>query len=240
MSELKAIMDVARKVLQIRTVRGDIDNSFWDRAQRLERSVDHICPVPEILEMGFQIDRFCLTAASYFVDAGLAQSSDRSKDKTETTFLNLNVEDSLESAVQIVEEKLGSFINRARIRKTVAIISECGNHFTRMPEAMILSDARNLDDMGAVGIFKELRQQIISGKSISEVLQNWKRKVDYKYWEARLKESFRFESVRRLAEKRLFAAEQFMNQLGVENTAEDLAGLIAEYVETEVAVTEQR
>jgi len=93
---------------------------------------------------------------------------------------------------------------------------------------MILSDARNLDDMGAMGIFNEFRRYIIGGKSICDALQSWKMKIDYRYWQARLKKSFRFESVRKLAEQRLSAAEHFMNQLEVETEAQDLNELIAE------------
>ena len=87
---------------------------------------------------------------------------------------------------------------------------------------MILSDARNLDDMGTIGIFSEFKRHIIGGKGVSNVLQAWKRKIDYKYWQARLKESFRFKSVRKIAEQRLSTAEYFMNQLKIENTASDL------------------
>ena len=91
-----------------------------------------------------------------------------------------------------------------------------------MTESMILSDARNLEDMGAVGLFHELRRYVIHGKSISDILESWKRKIDYGYWQARLKESFRFEPVRQLAEERFAAAVYFMNQLTVENGAHDL------------------
>ena len=90
---------------------------------------------------------------------------------------------------------------------------------------MILSDARNLDDTGAVGIFNEFRRFVSRGKSTSDALQGWKRKIDYGYWQARLKEDFRFDAVRKLAERRLAAAEYFMKQLKVENTAKDLEEL---------------
>jgi hypothetical protein len=46
---------------------------------------------------------------------------------------------------------------------------------------MILSDARNLDDMGAAGILNELRRLISSGKGISDALLSWERKIGYRY-----------------------------------------------------------
>ncbi len=231
MSELDIVRSLAKKILQIRTPAGNIDNSLWDRAQRLQRSIEHICRIPEISEAVFGVDQFCLTAAAYFSDAGLSQNSGGGDYRNKTRFSDLDDEDLLELSTQIVEEVLGAFINQARIRKISLIITECADHFTRMPEAMILSDARNLDDMGAVGIFNDFRQQIIDGKGVSDIVQNWKRKIDYQYWQARLKESFRFESVRKLAKQRLWAAERFMNQLNMENTVEDLEGLITESAE---------
>ena len=107
------------------------------------------------------------------------------------------------------------------------IIIESGDRFTKMVEAMILSDARNLEDMGAVGIFSELARSASSGKNPSELLNTWQRKVDYQYWDARLKESFRFPSVRQLAQQRFNAVIDFMNQLEVEISASDIKDLFA-------------
>ena len=123
----------------------------------------------------------------------------------------------------------------ARLVLAASSIIEAGDRFTEMTEAMILSDARNLDDMGSIGIFNEFRRYVIHGKGASDVLQSWKRKVDYKYWQARLKESFRFESVRTLAEQRYSATEYFMNQLEVENSARDLEELIIESLDNKTA-----
>ncbi len=90
---------------------------------------------------------------------------------------------------------------------------------------MILSDARNLDDMGAAGIVNQLRDHTIQGKGPAHTLTAWKRKNDYQYWQARIKENFIFDSVRILAEKRLAAAEEFMNQLHIETQASDLQNI---------------
>ena len=89
---------------------------------------------------------------------------------------------------------------------------------------MVLSDARNLDDMGMVGIFNEMRRYVVHGRGVSEALASWKRKLDYDYWKARLRESFRFDSVRQIAQQRLQGAEQYMKQLELENRAGDLGG----------------
>ena len=80
----------------------------------------------------------------------------------------------------------------------------------------------------ALPIYNEFRRYVIHGKGVSDVLESWKRKVDYRYWQARLKESYRFDSVRKLAERRFGATEYFMNQLDVEHGARDLEELVLE------------
>ena len=96
---------------------------------------------------------------------------------------------------------------------------------------MVLSDGRGLEDLGAAGLLGGLRGQLIDGKSVSSMLESWKRKIEYGYWQARLKESFRFSAVRQIAEWRFAAVEQFMNQLATENTAVDMEKQLAEMLE---------
>ena len=113
-------------------------------------------------------------------------------------------------------------------RSVDAIIALISWPETDLTEAKILSDSRNLDDMGAVGIYNEFRRDVIGGKGVSDIMESWKRKVDYRYWQARLKESFRFETVRKIAVQRFAATEYIMNQLKIENAAQDLEDVLLE------------
>ena len=232
MLELDIVRDLAKQALTIRTLTEGLDNSLWDRAQRLVRNVEYIWRLPELTKAGLSIDRFCLITATYFNDAGLARYLQTHSTAAKSTFTaksassNANNVDLMAFSAKVIGEKLSGAVEKAKIEKINRIITESSGRFTRMTEAMILSDARNLDDMGATGIFNEFRQYVIGGKGVSEAVQNWQKKIDYRYWQARLKKSFRFESVRRLAERRLFAADSFMNQLKVENTAVDLEELV--------------
>jgi len=231
MSELDIVRDVAKQSLTIGTVTGASNNSFWDRSQRLVRNVELICQLPELNEIGFQIDRFCLFTAAYFSDAGLVRDLETKREAVGCLSPRNKDEDLADIGCKVVEEKLGSYFGETKVRKINRIILESNDQSTKMPEAMILSDARNLDDMGAVGIFNELKQCVSNGKSISDALKIWKRKVDYQYWQARLTKSFRFGSVRKLAEQRLSSAEFFMNQLKVENSGQDLGEMVTEKVD---------
>ena len=228
MSEIDVIREIAQQALTVPTLSGAKDNWLWDRAQRLLRNVEHISRLPEVTGTNLPIDRFCLIAATYFCDAGFAHYADAEDTASRLVLADISIADLLDFSTQIVADKLAGALAGPKIDKINKIIIESGSRDTQLAEAMILSDARNLDDMGAIGIFNEFRRYVIHGKGASNVVESWKRKVDYRYWQARLKESFRFDSVRTLAGQRFSATEYFMNQLEVENAARDLEEIIIE------------
>lgn len=225
MPELDIVRDLAKQALTAHTLTGKPDNFLWDRAQRLIRNAELICQLPELANAEVPIDRFALHAATYFSDAGLVRYLETEKTKDKSAFPDTNGDNLTDFCIEVVEEKLNGTVEKTRIEKINRIITENSGNFTKMTEAMILSDACNLDDMGATGIFNEFKRFVSTGKGTSDVLQIWKMKIDYRYWQARLRKSFRFESVRKLAEQRLAATEHFMNQLKVETEAQDLEEL---------------
>jgi hypothetical protein len=228
MSEIDVIRQIAQQSLSVPTLAGLQDNWLWDRTLRILRNVEHLCRIPELTDKNVPIDRFCLIAATYFADAGFAHYADAEDMAARLVLADISQTDLRDFSTQVVTDKLSGALAGPRIDKINKIIVESSNRFTEMTEAMILSDARNLDDMGAVGLFNEFRRYVIHGKGVSDVLESWKRKVDYRYWQARLKESYRFDSVRKLAERRFGSTEYFMNQLEVEHGARDLEELVLE------------
>lgn len=234
MSELNVVKELARQLHIVPSLNNTHDDdSLWDRSQRVARNVDLICKLPELNKTKAQIDQFCLKVAAYFFSVGHAhqlRTERKGKRVTIGSFLTpsnpLSNEELLDICLKITEEKLKDLLDKRRLDIISRIITESSGNFARMTEAMILSDAKNLDDMGAAGLFNDFKHHVISGKSISSVLDNWKRKVDYQYWQGRLKDSFKFESVRKLAAQRFSTAEHFMKQLYLEHAAEDINELI--------------
>lgn len=234
MSEIDVIREVAQQVLTVPTLAGTKDTYLWDRTQRLIRNVEHICRLPELTSANLAVDRFCLIGATYFSDAGFARYVDAEDKIARVVLADVSDTDLRDFSTQIVNDKLTGIIAGPKIDKINKIIYASSDRLSKMTEAMILSDARNLDDMGAVGIFNEFRRYVVHGKGATDALESWKRKVDYRYWDARLKESFRFESVGELAARRFSAAEYFMNQLLVENSARDLEEIVIESLDKQI------
>ena len=76
MSEIDVIREIAKEVLTVPTPAGASDNWLWDKAQRIQRNVEYICRLPELVEANLAIDRFCLIGATYFFDFGFAHYAD--------------------------------------------------------------------------------------------------------------------------------------------------------------------
>lgn len=235
MSEIDIVRELAKEALTVPALAAEAGTFLWERAQRLVRSVEYISQLPELAEAGLRADGFCLAAAAYFSEAGLMHYLANTGRGAKLGLGDVNGEDLLGFSARVAEQKLAGAIEKSRIEKITRIITESGSHFTEMVEAMILADARNLDDMGLVGVLSEFRRCICRGKGVSEVLQNWKTKTDYRYWQARLEEGFRFEQVRKLAEQRLCATEEFMAQLNEEAQGRDIEGLTVRSVEGKIS-----
>lgn len=226
MTEIEEIRKIAQEVLAVQSVTGMRDNWLWDRTQRVVRNVEYICRMSEISESNLAIDRFCLICAAYFSDAGFLHYANSEDITSRVVLADLNVIDLRDFSAQIVGDYLCEVLPEAKIEKVCKIIIESSNKLAEMIEANILSDGRSLDDMGAVGIFNEFRRYIAHGKGVTDAINSWQRKVDYRYWEARLKEGFRFESVRKIADRRFHSAEYFMKQLSMENSGKDLEEVV--------------
>jgi len=225
MSELKIVMDIAEQVLVKPAQHGGLDKSIWDRSKRLVRYVDLICQMSELIESAVQIDYFCLRSAGYLSYAGLVSYSKPGAGEEGRGGCDNSRNNFLGHSAEIAAGWLAGKVDSIKIEKICRIITESADNLSRMTEAMILSDARNLDDMGVTGLFKEIKRYAFDGRGETEAVGSWQKKLDYGYWQARLKEGFRFESVRRVAEQRLVAAERFMDQLKVEIQASDLQEL---------------
>lgn len=221
MSPIETIKKAAEQVMLVPT-KGMANTWLWDRAQRIVRNVETIYQLPEIADANIAIDKFCLTAAAYFADAGFTSYIGIETIEAGLVLADVNTRDLREFSTQIVSEHLAGILDQPKISKINRIIVESNDRSSEMHEAMILADARNLEDVGIIEIFNEFCACGVHGKGVSDQLESWKKKVDYRYWDARLKESFHFEPIRKIASRRFNQAELLMNQLAIEDSGKDL------------------
>jgi hypothetical protein len=231
MADLNIIKELAEQSLAIPTIKGAPDRYLIDRAYRVLRHCGGVAQLHDV--RCFQIDHECLNVAALFRDAGFARYANQEDKAARMVLADLTDEDLRDFSAQIVQEKLVDLLNPRQMERVCSSIIESGKRDTVLVEAMILSDARNLDDMGAIGIFNEVRRYLVHGRGVSEAVIGWNRKLEYDYWTARLRESYRFAGVRAIARQRLEIAEQFMRQLDLENRAGDLEQILMEQCSSE-------
>lgn len=118
-----------------------------------------------------------------------------------------------------LQEHVGHLLPPKTARLAAEAIRQCNDRTTPLLEAQLLSEAENLDDVGVTHILRQFRQYQADGRPLKQLFESWARQQEYRYWEARLNDGFRFDTTRQLARERLRAVEAFMAAL-----ARDLQG----------------
>ena len=209
MAEIDTIRKAARGIFE---AQGPGKTGWlWGRAERIVRNIEGICRLSEIVGANLAIDMVCLTAAGYLAEVSMAGGG----------------EESGSESARIITERLAGRVDSGKIDKINRIIAQAMDCHSNMTEAMILSDAMGLDDVGVAGIANSFYRNVSSGGGIGDAAAGWKRRLDYGYWDARLKESFRFDSVRAIAEQRHHLAKQFVDALELEQSAGDIRDMLA-------------
>ena len=145
MAELNVIKGVAERVLAVPTLKGGVDRYLIDRAFRVFRHCGSIAQLSEVQR--FQFDHECLNVAALFCDSGFSRYASQDDQMARMVLADLTDDDLRDFSCQMVHEHLAEILNPRQVDRVCAIIMESGKRKTALIEAMILSDARNLDDL---------------------------------------------------------------------------------------------
>jgi len=220
-----AVWNRARSDLLIPTEDGRTDPTVWERSSRIARLAVWISELPGM--EATRVDRQALVAAALYHDMGwVIQLRRRELRRTEVLIRPTN-DAQRELAASFVEQHLPPLLGDASTRAAAHAIRECGHKLTRRLEAVFLAEAMNLDDIGPQALCLLLRRAVAEGKGIEALLEAWHRQQEYRYWEARLKECFRFEAIRELARHRVEALGRLMADLCRFHRLEDVAERLA-------------
>ncbi len=89
------------------------------------------------------------------------------------------------------------------LAQTLNLLEQMPERAPKLPEARLLADAVNLDDFGVSGLIVQSFQLARQGDGLSQLIDGAEKRELYGYWDARLKDGFHFEPVRRIAQVRL-------------------------------------
>jgi HD superfamily phosphodiesterase len=219
-AELEPLIDEAREVLVTTSPLGREDRFLFDHSLRVMHVAERLSHCREV--KGWRIDRFALQVAALFHQAATVRLDEERRTSTVYAAATMSAEDIKEYSAELVGDRLGGRVESRQLSRIQEIIRRAHDASIELAEAKLLSDADSLDDIGALGVWRDMRRNILEGRAVDDTVRAWQRREEYGYWEARLREAFNLETSRRLAERRLAAARRFKEQLAVEREALDL------------------
>ncbi len=197
------------------------DPVVWEHSSRVARLADVIVSLPEVT--ADVVDRVALAAAALYHDAGWVLQLQAGELTPQELLLRPTSDILHELAADWIASRLKGIIPPASLQLAARAIRACSNRRTDLIEAQILTEANNLDEIGPQTISLMLRKQWAEGKTLDDLVTAWQRQQEYHYWQARIRDSFRFPSVRALAERRWQGLRQFMANLQAAIRLEDVA-----------------
>jgi HD superfamily phosphodiesterase len=220
MPEIEPIIEVAREVLVGRSPLGREDTFLFDHSVRVMGVAERLSACREV--RAWRLDRFALSAAALFHQAATVRLEEERRTSTVYAAATMSAEDVKQYSAELAGDRLAGRLPQRQLELVQEIIRHTHAAAGNIPESKILSDADSLDDIGALGIWRDLRRSVLEGHAVDEAVRTWQRREQYGYWEARMREALQLETSRRLAAGRLAAARAFMQQLARERDASDI------------------
>jgi hypothetical protein len=121
-----------------------------------------------------------------------------------------------EEAIEMLLRVAGKEAGEDLLERTARILREMHQRPPGIDEAKLLNDAVSLDDFGVMGLLRLAVQTARKGGGLSEVADGIEKRIQYGYWEARLKDGFHFESTQSFARRRLENARRTAELLKAE------------------------
>ena len=217
---LERLAEVAKSVLLIPIHETLRDATLWEHSERVMQLTQVVARAPELAGRG--VDLTAMAAAALFHDAGwMTQYEPGRSDRWQILNRPTN-EIQRELGAALLLEQAGDRIPAKSLRLAADAIRQCNDRRTQLTEAQVLAEAESLDEIGLAYLLRQYRQQQAEGRPLTHLIHTWKRQTEYRYWEMRLSDGFRFESIREMARKRIDAVGAFIAGLEAE-----LAGLTA-------------
>ena len=111
-----------------------------------------------------------------------------------------NLRDRTEQAAELLVGAVGNEASEELIDRATNILLAMPHRNPASDESKLLADALNLDDFGVIGVINRAIQLGRQGDGVNQVAEGNDKREQYGYWDARLKDGFHFEPVRKLAQ----------------------------------------
>lgn len=227
MRELEAIWKLARADLVVPAEGGGNDIFLWEHSLRVAKSAMYLSQLPDA--SAGNPDAKALLAAALYHESGWISRWRAGEIERYEMLLSSPSESIVVESVRLMQKALHDILPPSSMTRACETIRFRTSHGSETMEGQLLIEADNLEEFGLGFLWMAIRRGICGGKGVQAVLDAWKRRVEYHFWSARLKDSFRFDASRKLAESRLGQLEMLMAEMAVQHDVEDVR-LMAESI----------
>ncbi len=224
MRDLEAVWKLARTHLVVPAEGGGNDVFLWEHCLRVAKSAQYLSHLPEV--QAHNPDLVALLAASLFHEAGWISRWRAGEIERYEILLGSPSESIVVESIRIMEHALNGVIPAPSLARACDTVRFRTSHSQEPIEGYILTEADNLEEFGLGFLWMAIRRGICGGKGVQAVLDAWKRRTEYHFWTARLKDAFRFDASRKLAESRLRQLQLLMGEMAVQHEVEDVRLLV--------------
>jgi hypothetical protein len=152
--------------------------------------------------VGAEPDLDALELACYALQLPVRQA----KPPTSGKFGRTNLKDRAEQSAELLVSLFDANVDENLLDRAARLLHEIPHRSPVPDEARVLADAVNLDDFGVIGLLMQMIQMARIGDGVNQLADGAEKREQYGYWEARLKDGFHFEPVRKIAAERLLHA----------------------------------
>ncbi len=224
MRDLEAVWKLARADLVVPADHGGNDIFLWEHCVRVAKSAQSLCQLPEVQAQ--EPDSLALLAAALFHEAGWITRWRAGEIERHEILLGSPSESIVVESIRIMQHALHGVIPAQSLTRACETIRFRTTHLPDLIEGHVLTDADNLEEFGLGFLWMAIRRGICGGKGVQAVLDAWKRRTEYHFWTARLKDSFHFSASRQLAESRLHQLELLMSEMMIQHEVNDVRLLV--------------
>ncbi len=216
----EAIWSRGRGDLVITTDKGAEDLFLWEHSVRVARNAAWIAGLPEV--QANSPDEDAIVAAALYHEAGWVirvKEGDISRDEV---LLRPMAGAHREQGAVFLERRLADLMSPTSLRCASQVIRTLHLREHKTLEVKVVAEADNLDEFGTVALWTAIRRGAIEGKGVQAVIDTWRRRKEYQFWNARLRDSFTLAPVRDVARQRLEKLERVMAEIEEQQLSSDL------------------
>lgn len=224
MIDLDAIRKQAQQDLLLTCPQGNVNSMLWEHAERVFECALLMSHLPELSNR--VIDRDVLAITAFYHDAGWKVQLNEGSIKLGEVMGNILSPIHRTLGAKLVLEQLQGLADKSTLKAAAECISILSDHDMDNLHSQIVAEADHLDEFNILNASIKISKELMGGKSIEAVLDTWENQKRYRYWEKKIKDLFRFESVRQVAIARLAVLEQYIDNIRIHHRNMELRALV--------------